>query len=187
MHHFDLYRLSGQDDLGRLDFGSALSTGICLVEWPERLREQAPAERLNMYISMLTEVLLCHSPASCLLACSSAVTTFSGIASAFTSLLSMVCCKQGSFQADAEVLCILLQEEKQSLGSGQEQLAKDEEAARSAGSEDDPEEADGEAYVDKNWRIIALHPVGEVWRQRCHAACNQMQRLNSVSNMYYIL
>ena len=108
MHHFDLYRLSGQDDLGRLDFGSALSTGICLIEWPEQLEEQAPAERLNMYISMLTEVLLCHSPASCLLACSSAITTFSGIASAFASLLSMVCCKQGSFQADTEVLCILV-------------------------------------------------------------------------------
>ena len=66
VHHFDLYRLSGQDEIGRLDFGSALSTGICLIEWPERLKEQAPAERLNIYISMLTEVLFCHSPASCL-------------------------------------------------------------------------------------------------------------------------
>ncbi|CAK0784941.1 hypothetical protein CVIRNUC_008146 [Coccomyxa viridis] len=133
VHHFDLYRLSGQDDLGRLDFGSALSTGICLIEWPERLKEQAPAERLNMYISMLTE------------------------------------------------------EEKQSLGSGQQQLAKDVEAARSAGGEDDLEEALGEAYVDRNWRSIALHPVGEAWRERCHAACSQMQRLDSVSNMYYIV
>ena len=93
MHHFDLYRLSGQDDIGRLDFGSALSTGICLIEWPERLKEQAPAERLNIYISMLTEVLLCHSPASCFLACSSAVATSLGVASAFASLLSMVNCE----------------------------------------------------------------------------------------------
>ena len=82
---------------------------------------------------------------------------------------------------------ILVQEEKQSLGSEQQQLVKDVEAARSAGGDDDLEEADGEAYVDRNWRSIALHPVGEAWRERCHAACNQMQRLNGVSNMYYVV
>lgn len=56
MHHFDLYRLSGPNDLGRLDMGSALSTGVCLVEWPERLEQQAPAERLDIHISMMSEV-----------------------------------------------------------------------------------------------------------------------------------
>ena len=58
MHHFDLYRLSGPDDLGRLDMGSALSTGVCLVEWPERLGQQAPAERLDIHISMMSEVCI---------------------------------------------------------------------------------------------------------------------------------
>ena len=56
MHHFDLYRLGGQDDLGRLDMGKASSTGVCLVEWAERLEDQAPAERLAIHISMLSEV-----------------------------------------------------------------------------------------------------------------------------------
>lgn len=56
MHHFDLYRLGGQDDLGRLELGKALSTGACLIEWPERLEDQAPAQRLAVHISMLSEV-----------------------------------------------------------------------------------------------------------------------------------
>ena len=56
MHHFDLYRLRGQDDLGRLDMGKALSTGVCLIEWPERLEDHAPPQRLAVHISMLPEV-----------------------------------------------------------------------------------------------------------------------------------
>jgi tRNA A37 threonylcarbamoyladenosine biosynthesis protein TsaE len=56
VHHFDLYRLRGQDDLVRLDIGSALSTGVCLMEWPERLEQQTPAERLDIFISMISEV-----------------------------------------------------------------------------------------------------------------------------------
>ncbi|WEX09431.1 tRNA (adenosine(37)-N6)-threonylcarbamoyltransferase complex ATPase subunit type 1 TsaE [Chelativorans sp. AA-79] len=39
IHHFDLYRLSGPDELEELGLSEALSEGIVLVEWPE----QAPA------------------------------------------------------------------------------------------------------------------------------------------------
>ena len=56
MHHFDLYRLGGQEDLGRLEMGQALTSGVCLIEWPERLEDQAPAQRLAVHISMLPEV-----------------------------------------------------------------------------------------------------------------------------------
>lgn len=56
VHHFDLYRLSGQSVLGRLEMDTALSSGVCLIEWPERLGDKAPAERLAIHISMLSEV-----------------------------------------------------------------------------------------------------------------------------------
>ncbi|EIE25100.1 hypothetical protein COCSUDRAFT_9560, partial [Coccomyxa subellipsoidea C-169] len=37
VHHFDLYRLAGPSELGRLELDDALSSGICLFEWAERL------------------------------------------------------------------------------------------------------------------------------------------------------
>ena len=39
VHHFDLYRLSGPEELEELGLSEALSEGIVLVEWPERASE----------------------------------------------------------------------------------------------------------------------------------------------------
>ena len=36
VHHFDLYRLSGADELEELGLSEALADGAALVEWPER-------------------------------------------------------------------------------------------------------------------------------------------------------
>ncbi len=44
-HHFDLYRLSGPADLAELGWEEARQ-GLVIVEWPERLGEQRPAEAL---------------------------------------------------------------------------------------------------------------------------------------------
>ena len=38
IHHYDLYRLTGGGDMGRLSLDSALSNAVCLIEWAERLQ-----------------------------------------------------------------------------------------------------------------------------------------------------
>ncbi len=49
-HHFDLYRLSGPADLTELGWEEALR-GIVLVEWPERLGAERPADALTVTLS----------------------------------------------------------------------------------------------------------------------------------------
>ncbi len=56
MHHFDLYRLRGPSDLGRLSLEEAFASGICLIEWAERLVQQTPAAYLGIHLTQLTEV-----------------------------------------------------------------------------------------------------------------------------------
>jgi tRNA threonylcarbamoyladenosine biosynthesis protein TsaE len=48
IYHMDLYRLSGSGyDLASLDLDNVFADGICLVEWPSRLKEK-PADRLDI-------------------------------------------------------------------------------------------------------------------------------------------
>ncbi len=56
IYHLDCYRLRGADDAresGLLDILSG--DGICLVEWPERIAAELPAERLEIRFDHLTE------------------------------------------------------------------------------------------------------------------------------------
>lgn len=46
--HFDLFRLEHPDETLELGIEDALNGGICLVEWPDRLPESLPGERLDM-------------------------------------------------------------------------------------------------------------------------------------------
>ncbi len=46
--HADLYRLTGPDDCVELGLTDAFDTAICLVEWPDRLEELAPAAALHL-------------------------------------------------------------------------------------------------------------------------------------------
>jgi tRNA threonylcarbamoyladenosine biosynthesis protein TsaE len=48
--HYDLWRASGEGDLAELGWDEA-RTGIVLVEWPERLGAQAPADALTITLS----------------------------------------------------------------------------------------------------------------------------------------
>jgi len=50
--HYDLWRLSGPDELAELGWDEALA-GIVLVEWPERLGDDIPAGA--MWISLARE------------------------------------------------------------------------------------------------------------------------------------
>jgi tRNA threonylcarbamoyl adenosine modification protein YjeE len=46
--HFDLYRLKRADEIYELGFEDALSDGVILIEWPERLDAGLPRERLDI-------------------------------------------------------------------------------------------------------------------------------------------
>ncbi len=46
--HFDLYRLSGPEDLDEVGFDDALASGLAIVEWPERADTAMPADRLDI-------------------------------------------------------------------------------------------------------------------------------------------
>ncbi|NYZ13330.1 tRNA (adenosine(37)-N6)-threonylcarbamoyltransferase complex ATPase subunit type 1 TsaE [Azospirillum sp. RWY-5-1] len=46
--HFDLYRLSGPDEVTELGWDDAVAEGISLVEWPDRLGPLLPPDRLEI-------------------------------------------------------------------------------------------------------------------------------------------
>lgn len=48
VQHFDLYRLSGADELDELGFDDAGKTGVAIVEWPERAGESLPPETIHI-------------------------------------------------------------------------------------------------------------------------------------------
>jgi tRNA threonylcarbamoyladenosine biosynthesis protein TsaE len=50
--HFDLYRLERPDDAIELGIDEAFATGISLIEWPERLGDLLPGERLDLELDL---------------------------------------------------------------------------------------------------------------------------------------
>lgn len=48
--HFDLYRLEDPEEVYELGWEEALSDGIVLVEWPERLGSLKPSRYLDIHI-----------------------------------------------------------------------------------------------------------------------------------------
>src|SRR6056297_3692445 len=49
--HADLYRLSGPEEAVELGLDTAFGTVLCLVEWPDRLGDLAPAEALRIALA----------------------------------------------------------------------------------------------------------------------------------------
>ena len=49
--HFDLYRLERPEDVYELGWEDALSEGLVLVEWPEKLGPRAPRPALDIHIA----------------------------------------------------------------------------------------------------------------------------------------
>lgn len=49
--HFDLYRLSGPDEVVELGWDEARAEGVAIVEWPERLGRLLPADRLDIVLA----------------------------------------------------------------------------------------------------------------------------------------
>lgn len=46
--HADLYRLTSPDEVVELGLTEAFSEALCMVEWPDRLAELAPADALSI-------------------------------------------------------------------------------------------------------------------------------------------
>jgi len=73
VHHFDLYRLSGPEELEELGLSDALADGIVLVEWPERapgafltaikvkLSEQGEGRQLEIEAPAIAAERIAHS------------------------------------------------------------------------------------------------------------------------------
>ena len=53
--HFDLYRLERAEDVLELGLDEALSGGIVLIEWPQRLGRLMPAHRLEIELAIAGE------------------------------------------------------------------------------------------------------------------------------------
>lgn len=55
-YHMDLYRLKDSSELEGIGFDEYIdSDGITVIEWAERAEEELPEERLNIYISFVSE------------------------------------------------------------------------------------------------------------------------------------
>ncbi len=53
--HFDLYRLNAGQDIYELGIEEALTDGISIIEWPDRLGALLPNDRLNVQFAYDTE------------------------------------------------------------------------------------------------------------------------------------
>jgi len=55
LHHFDLYRLSGPEEMDALDLEEYFGRdGVAAVEWPERLGSALPRERMEIFIEEIS-------------------------------------------------------------------------------------------------------------------------------------
>jgi tRNA threonylcarbamoyladenosine biosynthesis protein TsaE len=56
LYHIDLYRLKDPSELESIGFEEYIdSDGATVIEWAERAEEELPAEKLNVYISDVSE------------------------------------------------------------------------------------------------------------------------------------
>lgn len=51
VHHFDLYRLKGEDDFLALGFDEFLSSGCCCIEWSEKIPSLIPESAYRISLS----------------------------------------------------------------------------------------------------------------------------------------
>ncbi len=51
LHHFDFYRLTGQDEAAELGLDETLTEGVAIAEWPERLDGHLPRDRLEIALT----------------------------------------------------------------------------------------------------------------------------------------
>ena len=55
LHHFDLYRLAGPNEIREIGLDEALTSGLALVEWPDRAQGLLPANCLRIVLEDSTD------------------------------------------------------------------------------------------------------------------------------------
>ena len=55
VHHYDLYRLGGADELAELDFEDTAGDRVRLVEWPDRAAGLLPGDRFDIMIAEVAD------------------------------------------------------------------------------------------------------------------------------------
>ena len=55
VYHFDMYRVSGYDDLYSTGFFDYMDTGILVIEWSENIEPFLPDRRINVTINRLSD------------------------------------------------------------------------------------------------------------------------------------
>ena len=55
IYHFDMYRVSGWDDLYSTGFFDYLDTGVIIIEWSENIVEFLPEKRINVAIETVSD------------------------------------------------------------------------------------------------------------------------------------
>jgi len=53
--HFDVYRLRSASEIIEIGLQEALDTGVSIIEWPERIVDYLPPERLDIKLTFLKE------------------------------------------------------------------------------------------------------------------------------------
>ena len=53
--HVDLYRIEEQSELRELGLDEAMETAICLIEWPDRLGDDLPGDRLDVTLTFAAD------------------------------------------------------------------------------------------------------------------------------------
>ncbi len=54
IYHFDLYRLESPEEVWELGIEDALAGGISVIEWPDRIADMLPADRLDVTFDLTT-------------------------------------------------------------------------------------------------------------------------------------
>ena len=56
LYHMDLYRLASADEVAELGFEDYLyGNGLAVIEWPDRLQDLMPADRLDIHLTWTCE------------------------------------------------------------------------------------------------------------------------------------
>jgi len=57
LYHLDLYRLTDPDEIETLPWKEAIyGSGVCIIEWPDRLGQNIPEERIDIHLEITGEM-----------------------------------------------------------------------------------------------------------------------------------
>ena len=55
LFHFDFYRLKNPEEAYEIGIEDAFDSGICLIEWPEKIAPLLPKRTINVYFKMTSK------------------------------------------------------------------------------------------------------------------------------------